>query len=102
MSEAESPDRDPTAFRRELIERARQMIAKIDPHREWSTAELIADEFLKADKLLRDWAAFAKAMSLHKINGELSDYDSELAGIVRETAHATLEWRDGRGSWPRP
>jgi hypothetical protein len=52
------------------------------------------------DKLLRDWAAIAKGLQLYERKGEIADYDSELAGLVARTARATLEWRDGPGSWP--
>ncbi len=51
-------------------------------------------------RLLRTWGDFAKAMSLHqRRNGELADYDDELASDVFEAAQATLQFRDGAEDW---
>jgi hypothetical protein len=33
-------------------------------------------------------------MGLHERNGELADYDDELASEIQRTAIETLEWRD--------
>lgn len=68
---------------RDVISNLRAQLAAVEKER---------DELAK---LLRSWAAFAKAMGLHRQrDGNLADYDDELASDIFEAAKATLEWRD--------
>lgn len=55
------------------------------------------------ERLLRDWGAISKALTLTKLpahlRGELGDHDDELPGLIERTAAATLEWRDDPERW---
>ena len=51
------------------------------------------------DEMLRKWAALSKGLALYLHDGNLADYDDELASMMVDVARATLEWRDGPGSW---
>jgi hypothetical protein len=46
------------------------------------------------DRLLRDWAAISKGLGLTERNGNIADFDDELASLIQETARATLRYRD--------
>jgi hypothetical protein len=54
----------------------------------------------RLSEMVGQWAAFAKAMRLYQsVNGELSDYDDELASDVFEVAKSSLDWRDDPEYW---
>jgi len=67
--------------------------AEIAKLRDQSYASLEA-EVHRLEKLLSDWGAIAKGLRLTQFNGEISDYDDELASLLVNTAKATLDWRD--------
>ena len=45
-------------------------------------------------RLLRNWAAISKGLSLTTHSQQIAEYDDELASMLTETAEETLEWRD--------
>lgn len=54
----------------------------------------------RLNEIVGEWASFAKATRLYQgVNGELSDYDDELASRTYLAAKMALDWRDDPDYW---